>query len=144
MYTCTCMCRSFFMYTCILPLTVERVEGEGGTGLGESASVWLLWAADRRDLHVPLLVTLSRRAYRRPAQPHWWVPALSHDCHVLPVGTVMLNPNTQDSPSIMIQFKDYDVGSISYPDLDVVLEVASKEIDPSTVSLLFVVVVRCC
>ncbi len=46
----------------------------------------------------------------------------------------MLNPNAQDNPSIMIQFRDYDVGTISYPDLDVVLEVASKEIDPSTVS----------
>ena len=47
----------------------------------------------------------------------------------------MLNPHTQDSPSIMIQYKDYGSGPVSYPDLDVVLEVASKEIDVASVSI---------
>ncbi len=47
----------------------------------------------------------------------------------------MLNPNTQDSPSIMIQFKDYSTGPVTFPDLEVVLEVASKEIDLASVSV---------
>ncbi len=46
----------------------------------------------------------------------------------------MLNPNVQDSPSIMILFKDYGSGAVTFPDLDVVLEVASKEIDVTSVS----------
>ncbi len=45
----------------------------------------------------------------------------------------MLNPNTQDSPSIKIRFKDYGSGPVTFPNLEVVLEVASKEIDLNSV-----------
>ena len=43
--------------------------------------------------------------------------------------TVMLNPNTQDSPSIKIKFKDYvpPPQYIMFPELATVLEVASQE-----------------
>ena len=43
--------------------------------------------------------------------------------------TVMLNPNTQDSPSIKIKFKDYvpPPQCITFPELATVLEVASQE-----------------
>ena len=47
-----------------------------------------------------------------------------------PSDTVMLNPNTQDSPSIKIIFKDYAPNKyIAFPKLDVVLEVAAKEME---------------
>ena len=43
--------------------------------------------------------------------------------------TVMLNPNTQDSPSVKIMFKDYvqPPQKIRFPELAAVLEVASQE-----------------
>lgn len=46
-----------------------------------------------------------------------------------PIGTVLLNPNTQDSPSIMLNFKEYAASPIMYPDLEKVLEVASQEME---------------
>ncbi len=50
----------------------------------------------------------------------------------------MLNPNTQDSPSMMIQFKEYNTtGPVTFPDLDVVLELASKEIDLNSVRVFY-------
>lgn len=45
------------------------------------------------------------------------------------VGTVLLNPNTQDSPSIMIRYKEYSDKPIVFPKLDAILELASKEMD---------------
>ena len=45
----------------------------------------------------------------------------------LPTGTVLLNPNTQDSPSIMIRYKEFSDKPIVFPKLDAILEVASKE-----------------
>lgn len=42
-------------------------------------------------------------------------------------GTVILNPNTQDSPSIMIRYKEFSDKPIVFPKLDAILEVASKE-----------------
>ena len=41
----------------------------------------------------------------------------------------MLNPNTQDSPSIMIRYKEYANNPVVFPRLETVLEVASKEMD---------------
>lgn len=41
----------------------------------------------------------------------------------------MLNPNTQDSPSIMIRYKEYSEKPIVFPKLEAVLEVASREMD---------------
>lgn len=47
-----------------------------------------------------------------------------------PIGTVMLNPNSQDCPSLMIQYTDYGEGNpVKYPDLEKVLEVASQEME---------------
>ncbi len=52
------------------------------------------------------------------------------------VGTVMLNPNTQDSPSIMIRYKEYSTNMpVVFPKLDTILELASKEMD--SVSSIF-------
>ena len=51
----------------------------------------------------------------------------------------MLNPNVQDSPSIMIRYKDYSDKPIVFPKLESVLEVASKEMD--SVSLLLVIII---
>ena len=48
-------------------------------------------------------------------------------------GTVMLNPNTHDSPSIKILYKEYSSTPIIYPKLESVLEVASKEMDTVSV-----------
>lgn len=39
----------------------------------------------------------------------------------------MLNPNTQDTPSIMIRYKEYSDKPIVFPKLDAILEVAAKE-----------------
>ncbi|CAI8031374.1 Phosphatidylinositol 4,5-bisphosphate 3-kinase catalytic subunit beta isoform [Geodia barretti] len=46
-----------------------------------------------------------------------------------PIDTVILNPNTQDSPSIKIMFRDYvkPPQKIRFPELAAVLEVASQE-----------------
>ena len=49
------------------------------------------------------------------------------------VGTVMLNPNTQDSPSIMIRYKEYAEKPIVFPKLEAILEVASREMDAVSV-----------
>ena len=47
---------------------------------------------------------------------------------LLPIGTVMLNPNFQDSPSIMIQYFDYGATKpIAYPDHSDVLQLAANE-----------------
>ena len=47
---------------------------------------------------------------------------------LLPIGTVMLNPNFQDSPSIMIQYFDYGAAKpIAYPDHSDVLQLAANE-----------------
>ena len=50
-------------------------------------------------------------------------------CFYLPTDTVILNPNTHDSPSIKIMFRDYvkPPQKIRFPELATVLEVASKE-----------------
>ena len=46
----------------------------------------------------------------------------------LSIGTVMLNPNIQDSPSIMIQYSDYSASKpIAYPDHSDVLQLAASE-----------------
>ena len=46
------------------------------------------------------------------------------------VGTVMLNPNFQDSPSIMIQYFDYGTSKpIAYPDHSDVLQLAANEMN---------------
>lgn len=42
-------------------------------------------------------------------------------------GTVIRNPNTQDSPSIMMRYKEFSDTPIVFPKLEAVLEVASKE-----------------
>ena len=49
--------------------------------------------------------------------------------HPSPTDTVILNPNTQDSPSIKIMFRDYvkPPQKIRFPELAAVLEVASQE-----------------
>lgn len=41
----------------------------------------------------------------------------------------MLNPNVQDSPSIMIRYKEYSDKPVVFPKLDGVLELASKEME---------------
>ena len=42
----------------------------------------------------------------------------------------MLNPNIQDSPSIMIQYVDYGAAKpLTYPDLSDVLQLAAGEMD---------------
>ena len=47
---------------------------------------------------------------------------------LLSIGTVMLNPNIQDSPSIMIQYSDYNATQlIAYPDHSDVLQLAANE-----------------
>ena len=47
---------------------------------------------------------------------------------VLSTGTVMLNPNIQDSPSIMIVYSDYNTAKpIAYPDHSDVLQLAANE-----------------
>ena len=45
------------------------------------------------------------------------------------VGTVMLNPNAQDSPSVMLRFKDYARVPVVFPKLEYILEIASKEME---------------
>lgn len=40
----------------------------------------------------------------------------------------MLNPNVEDSPSIVIQYPEYPEGIPAYPDMAKILELASKEI----------------
>lgn len=42
-------------------------------------------------------------------------------------GTVILNPNIQDSPSIMVRYKEFAENPVVFPKLEAVLEVASKE-----------------
>ena len=54
------------------------------------------------------------------------------------VGTVMLNPNTQDSPSIMIRYKEYSEKPIVFPKLEAILEVASREMDAVSLMLLYI------
>jgi len=44
-------------------------------------------------------------------------------------GTVMLNPNAQDSPSVMLRFKEYAREPVVFPKLEYILEVASKEME---------------
>lgn len=50
----------------------------------------------------------------------------------------MLNPNTQDSPSIMIQYKEYSSKPVVFPILDTVLEVAAKEMESVSVKVIVV------
>ena len=45
------------------------------------------------------------------------------------LGTVILNPNTQDSPSIMIRYKEFSEKPVVFPKLEGILEVASKEME---------------
>lgn len=45
------------------------------------------------------------------------------------IGTVILNPNTQDSPSIMIRYKEFSEKPVVFPKLEGILEVASKEME---------------
>ncbi len=54
----------------------------------------------------------------------------------------MLNPNTHDSPSIMIRYKEYSNLPIVFPKLDYVLEVASKEME--SVSYVLYLCVKVC
>ena len=52
----------------------------------------------------------------------------------LHAGTVMLNPNPHDCPSIMIKYKEYFDTPTVFPKLESVLEVASKEMDSVSLS----------
>ena len=45
----------------------------------------------------------------------------------LHLGTVMLNPNVLDSPSITIQYPEYPEGIPAYPDMAKIYELAGKE-----------------
>lgn len=49
-------------------------------------------------------------------------------CTLTCAGTVMLNPNVEDSPSIVIQYPEFPEGIATYPDMAKILELASKEI----------------
>ena len=65
-----------------------------------------------------------------PSSLHTCTHTHTHTFHLPTPGTVILNPNSQDSPSIRIKFQDYGPKwphPIVYPKLESVLEVASDE-----------------
>jgi len=65
-----------------------------------------------------------------PPYTHAHIHTHTHTFHLSTPGTVILNPNSQDSPSIQIKFQDYGPKwphPIVYPKLESVLEVASDE-----------------
>jgi phosphatidylinositol-4,5-bisphosphate 3-kinase len=49
----------------------------------------------------------------------------------------MLNPNTQDSPSIMIRYKEFSDKPIVIPKLEAILEVASKEMALVSIHIMY-------
>lgn len=64
------------------------------------------------------------------------------------VGTVILNPNTQDSPSIMIRYKEFSDKPVVFPKLEAILEVAANEMDsvridsPTYTMQLYIIIVQ--
>ena len=60
----------------------------------------------------------------------------SYVVYTLSAGTVLLNPNTQDSPSIMIRHKEFSDKPVVFPKLGAILDVASKEMESVSSNLI--------